>query len=192
MWTCRLLFFGNYPSLNRVCMCCHWIKKPKFNDVCVLFKHSNFFSRMLEIHSKRPKFQNFFPGNSRLCGEFVFLLHLLQSFCHLLKILLKTLGGSGGRVVKSSQLLAKITAYLVSIGQLLCLAFLCGWRFLNKISLDWFDNSAVYFKTFWQPWGVVWQEVEFVHDVVHSWDMARGRANLAFHLISTHFLLSPN
>ena len=26
---------------------------------------------------------------------------------------------------------------LVSIGWLLCLAFLYGWHFLNKISLDW-------------------------------------------------------
>ena len=41
------------------------------------------------------------------------------------------------RVVKSSQLLAKIAAYLVSISLLLCLAFLYRWRFLNKISLDW-------------------------------------------------------
>ena len=41
------------------------------------------------------------------------------------------------RVVKSSRLQLKIPAYLVSIGQLLCLAFLYGWRFLNKISLDW-------------------------------------------------------
>ena len=32
------------------------------------------------------------------------------------------------RVVKSSQLPAEIAAYLVSIGRLLCLAFLCGWR----------------------------------------------------------------
>ena len=31
----------------------------------------------------------------------------------------------------------KIAAYLISIGQLLCLAFLYGWCFLNKISLDW-------------------------------------------------------
>ena len=31
----------------------------KFNDVCVLFKHSNFCSRMLEMHSKRPSFQFF-------------------------------------------------------------------------------------------------------------------------------------
>ena len=31
----------------------------------------------------------------------------------------------------------KIAAYLVSIGLLLCLAFLYGWRFLHKISLDW-------------------------------------------------------
>ena len=41
------------------------------------------------------------------------------------------------RVVKSSQLLAKIAAYLVGIGRLFCLAFLYGWRFLNKIFLDW-------------------------------------------------------
>ena len=41
-------------------------------------------------------------------------------------------------VVKSSRLLVKITAYLVSIGWLLCLAFLYGWCFLKKIiSLDW-------------------------------------------------------
>ena len=31
-------------------MCCHLIKKPKFNDVC---------SRMLEMHSKRLRFQNY-------------------------------------------------------------------------------------------------------------------------------------
>ena len=41
------------------------------------------------------------------------------------------------RVVKSSRLPLKITAYLVSIGRLPCLEFLYGWRFLNKISLDW-------------------------------------------------------
>ena len=41
------------------------------------------------------------------------------------------------KVVKSSQLPAKIAAYLVSISRLLCLAFLYGWRFLNKMSLDW-------------------------------------------------------
>ena len=41
------------------------------------------------------------------------------------------------RVVKSSRLPLKITSYLVSIGRLLCLEFLYGWRFLNKISLDW-------------------------------------------------------
>ena len=42
-----------------------------------------------------------------------------------------------GRVVKSVRLPAKITAYLASISQLLLLAFLYGWRFLNEISLDW-------------------------------------------------------
>ena len=34
-------------------------------------------------------------------------------------------------VVKSSRLLGKITAYLISIGQLLCLAYLHGWRFFK-------------------------------------------------------------
>ena len=41
------------------------------------------------------------------------------------------------RVVKSSRLLAKIAAYLVSIGRLLCLAVLYIWHFLTKTSLDW-------------------------------------------------------
>ena len=41
------------------------------------------------------------------------------------------------RLVKSSRLLAKIATYLVSIGRLLCLAFLYRCCFLNKISLDW-------------------------------------------------------
>ena len=40
------------------------------------------------------------------------------------------------RVVKSSWLPVKIAAYLVSISWILCLAFLYGWRFVNKISLD--------------------------------------------------------
>ena len=35
-------------------------KKPKFNDVtCVLFKHSTFCCRMLEMHYWRPRFQTF-------------------------------------------------------------------------------------------------------------------------------------
>ena len=41
------------------------------------------------------------------------------------------------RVVKSSRLLAKIATYLVSIGRLLCLAFLYRCCFSNKISMDW-------------------------------------------------------
>ena len=69
-WNHRLLFFGNYPCFNRVFMCCHWIKKPKFNDVCVLFEHSYFCYRMLEMHSKRPRFQTF-SRNSHLCHKFL-------------------------------------------------------------------------------------------------------------------------
>ena len=51
------------------------------------------------------------------------------------------------RVVKSSLLPAEITAYLVSIGQLLYLAFLYRQPLLNKIYpglTAYFDNSAVY------------------------------------------------
>ena len=44
---------------------------------------------------------------------------------------------NASRVVRSSPLLAKMAAYLVSVGQLLCLAFLDGRYFLNKISMDW-------------------------------------------------------
>ena len=81
-------------------------QKPKFNDVCVLFKHSNFCSRVPEIHSKRPRFKHFCHGpcpqtplvtctfsTCKLplwCKFFFFLLCLLQSFCHLLKTLLTT------------------------------------------------------------------------------------------------------
>ena len=45
--------------------------------------------------------------------------------------------GKYAKVVKSSRLPVKIVAYLVSNSRLLCLSFLYGWRFLNKISLDW-------------------------------------------------------
>jgi len=45
------------------------------------------------------------------------------------------------RVVKSSRQPAKIGAYLVSIGRLLRLVFLYGWRFLNEISLDLLLND---------------------------------------------------
>ena len=40
---------------------------------------------------------------------------------------------------------AKIAAYLVSIGWLLCLALLYGWRFLNKISLAG-GGSRIFFR----------------------------------------------
>ena len=76
MWTLRLLFFGNYH------------KKPEFNDVYVLFKHPNFYSRMLEMHSKKPRFQMFFQKPAP-CKSELSPLHLFQSFSP--KILLKTL-----------------------------------------------------------------------------------------------------
>ena len=55
------------------------------------------------------------------------------------------------RVVKSSRLLAKIATYLVSIGRLLCLAFLYRNFFFIPGLAAYFDNSAIYLKTFWQP-----------------------------------------
>ena len=56
------------------------------------------------------------------------------------------------RVVKSSRLPAKITAYLVSIDWLPCLTFLYGWRFFFNFPrlAPYFDNSPIYFKTFRQ------------------------------------------
>ena len=63
---------------------------------------------------------------------------LTSGWCSLLKnSLLIKLPNVTFRVVKSSRLPVKIAAYLVSISRLLCLAFLYGWRFWNKISLDW-------------------------------------------------------
>ena len=97
------------------------------------------------------------------------------------------------RVVKSSRLLAKIAAYLViSIGWLLCLAFLYGWCFLNKISLDWpptltTQPSTLYLKTLWQPC-LLAQMVRALH-----W-YRRGQiqilASLNFFMISFHNCIS--
>ena len=81
-------------------MCCDRIKKPNFNDVWVLFKHSNFFLlRILEMHSKRTRFPwghaprppvKLTPSALRRCEVFR-PPPILQSFCHLLITLLKTL-----------------------------------------------------------------------------------------------------
>ena len=150
----------------------------------VFCSNSNVCSRMLEIQSKRPKF----PETRAFAARFFHFSTYSKAFCHLLKILLKTLGGSGGRVVKSNQLPAKITTYLVSIGGLLCLAFLYGRRFLNKISLDW---------------PLIWQLSRLLQTVLTTLgsSVTRSRicpwcgafvrygkggrgANLAFHLIS--------
>ena len=77
-----------------------WKKGPKnskINDLCVLFKHCNFCSRMLETQSKRPRFQNFCFQVTRAVGAHKlhqwceFFPLVLQSFCHLLKTLLITL-----------------------------------------------------------------------------------------------------
>ena len=83
-WTRRLLFFGNYPDFKRAFMFCHWIKEPKVNDVCVLFKQYNFCSRIPEMHSKMPRFQTF-PRNSRFCRVFFSFSTYSKAFATQLK-----------------------------------------------------------------------------------------------------------
>ena len=79
----------------------------------VFCSNTNVFSRMLEIHSNRPKF----PETRAFAARFFYYSTYSKAFYHLLKILLKNLGGSGGRVVKSNQLPAKITpTWLVLAG----------------------------------------------------------------------------
>ena len=48
----------NEHTKNRAFLSYRWIKRPKFNHVYVLFKHPNFCSRMLEMHSMRPTSRN--------------------------------------------------------------------------------------------------------------------------------------
>ena len=56
--------FKPEKKLNyNIFMCCHWIKKPKFNNVCVLFKHSDFCLRMMEMHFKGPRCHYFSGGH---------------------------------------------------------------------------------------------------------------------------------
>ena len=72
--------------------------------------------------------------------------------------------------------------YLVSIGQLLRLAFLYGWRFLNKISLDWPLTLTVYFKTFWQPWVHRLPDDTTIISLFNLWALL---SHLAFHTLET-------
>ena len=53
MWTLPTFLWKYYP-----------LEKLEFNDVHVLFKHSKFCSRMLEMHSEKPSFQNFSRGHA--------------------------------------------------------------------------------------------------------------------------------
>ena len=101
--TCHLLFFGNYPSLNRVFMCCYWIKRPKFNDVCVLFKQSvPECWKCIRWGPDLKIFHKLVPLAPASCTSAT-RFFLLQSFCHLLKILLKTLYRAGSTIVKGQK-----------------------------------------------------------------------------------------
>ena len=79
-------------------MCCYRIKKPKLNDVCVLFKNWHFCCRMQEMHSKNPDFK-ILPGGmppdpSRSSWRCKFLPSLLTPKLLLPnKTLMKTLEG---------------------------------------------------------------------------------------------------
>ena len=92
-------------------------------------------------------------------------------------------------MVVSSRLLVKIAAYmnLVSIGLLLRLAFLYGWRFLNKISLEWPLTLTVYFKTFWQPWVHHWYSMIQPISLFNFWALL---SHLAFNTPETLYDIS--
>ena len=60
-------------------MCCSWMKKLKFNDVHVLFKNSNFCSRVFEMHSNSTRFP-FFPTDMPLDPSFFLSLPSSKAF----------------------------------------------------------------------------------------------------------------
>ena len=67
-WTCRLIFFGNYSP-----------KKPKYHDVYLLFKHSNFASECWKCTLRGPVFKVFprgMPSDGSSLGTHAFnLMH---------------------------------------------------------------------------------------------------------------------
>ena len=70
-WTRHMLFLGNYPSLNRVFMCCHWIKEPKFNDVCALSNTLIFAPECWTCIIRGPDFKIFPEAHKlHLCYKF--------------------------------------------------------------------------------------------------------------------------
>jgi len=124
------------------------IKYVKMNDEYMNFIYLNhiyiwtmeWWGEVNARRSSQLKMQLMQMRNPDLCDTSALLLIISSSSFVGTCILWSNLMTSSPlayRVVESSRLLAKIAAYLVSIGRLLCLAFLYGWRFLNKISLDW-------------------------------------------------------
>ena len=142
MSTRRLLFFRNYPSLNRICICCHWIIKPKINDVCVLFKHSNFCSRMLEIHSMHSKFSRNSRSQVAALPRVCFLRHLLQSFCHLLKILSKSLKLFAGLLANWFEvLIGGCQSAFTGLGTLVSMLYFC--KLCSAVDSSFFSSSTI-------------------------------------------------
>ena len=123
-------------------MCCHWIIKPKFNDVCVLFKHSNFCSRMLEIHSMHSNFSRNSRSQVAPLPGVCFLRHLLQSFCHLLKILSKTLKLFAGLHANWFEVLVGgCQSAFPGLGTLVSMLYFC--RLCSAVDSSFFSSSTI-------------------------------------------------
>ena len=90
MLTYSLLFVGNYPSFNKVFMCS--VTEEKRQNLMMSVFCSNTLILAPECCKcilRGPDFK-IFPETCDFTTSFL-LLHLLQSLCHLLKILVKTL-----------------------------------------------------------------------------------------------------
>ena len=119
-------------------MCCHWIIKPKFTDVCVLFKHSNFRSRTLEMNSMHSNFFQKLAPLPRVC----FLLHLLQSFCNLLKISSKTLKLFAGLHANWFEvLIAGCQSAFTGLGTLVSMLYFC--KLCSAVDSSFFSSSTI-------------------------------------------------
>ena len=123
-------------------MCCHWIIKPKINDVCVLFKHSNFCSRMLAMHSMHSDFSRNSRSQVAPLPRVCFLRHLLQSFCHLLKILSKTLKLFAGLHANWFEVLVGgCQSAFTGLGTLVSMLYFC--KLCSAVDSSFFSSSTI-------------------------------------------------
>ena len=145
-----LLGFNFILGLNVISLCFNFIiihiyhtlkqKKIKFK-ARIKLNHNIFIKIMQSFWLKSDFCKVIFGSRKKLKREeFLWCLSRTIRLCALgsgtHRICYQFFSRHYRRVVKSSRLPA-ISPYLVSIGRLFCLAFFYGWRFLNKISLDW-------------------------------------------------------